>query len=50
MKPMYQSGVAYTEARLLHEGLVVPDVPQLPQSHFARSVWMRKRNARFVLR
>ena len=30
MKPIYQSGVAYSEARALQEGLVVPDVPRLP--------------------
>jgi hypothetical protein len=30
MKPMYQIGVAYAEARLLHEGLVVPAIPRLP--------------------
>jgi len=30
MKPMYQGGVAYAEARELAEGLTVPGIPQLP--------------------
>ena len=30
MKPMYQSGVAYAEARALQEGLAVPEIPRLP--------------------
>ena len=30
MKPMYQSGVAYAEARALQEGLSVPEIPRLP--------------------
>ena len=30
MKPMYQSGVAYAEARELAESLTVPGIPQLP--------------------
>ncbi len=30
MKPIYQSGIAYAEARALQTALVVPDVPRLP--------------------
>lgn len=30
MKPMYQSGIAYTEARQLAESLVVPEIQPLP--------------------
>ncbi len=32
LKPLYQSGLAYAEARALEAGLKVPSVPQLPKA------------------
>lgn len=32
LKPLYESGLAYAEARALETGLTVPSIPQLPRS------------------